>query len=428
MRKILLMVLSLGILSQAGIVFAREVFFDPGGLPQYVLPGKEERLPESREIARIEKERRNPNKEAELFAKLIERLFSEITPEELEKIKLDKRNFLLTYLRNKTHLIDFREKPLEEEEIFEVFQKNLTLWSAELLRLYYEVNKIKIKESFADFLERLYEEKRVSAEVAFFAGLVGKENKEFMEKVFSRLPREEKIILKVEKEGKNLQQSKFYLKEIGPENILKKMSRDVSRKESPVRKLFLGIEVGKGMKFLGLLVSTLGTVLVSPRGIFFERNFPPAGEFSLAEFLKMVVKTISVVMPYLALPPKPLPSAGREDYFYLRYILVILCFWLFLKRMEKINWNPLYLEIEKPVRDFFSRSGELISRGRNKLREEKERTIRLLVKVKPRMSLPKPAGIRPPKHLENRIKELEEIEKRLKRTKHWARYLTNLQK
>lgn len=419
--------LGIGVFLLGGVVLAKEVYFDPRGLPQYVLPGKEERLPESREIARIEKERRNPNKEAEFFAKLIERLFSEITPEELEKVKLDRRNFLLTYLRNKTHLIDFREKPLEEEEIFEVFQKNLTLWSAELLRLYYEVNKIKIKESFADFLERLYEEKRVSVEVAFFAGLVGKENKEFMEKIFSQLPQEEKIILKVEKEGKNLQQSKFYLKEIGPENILKKMSRDVSRKESPVRKLFLGIEVGKTMKFLGLLVSTIGTVLVSPQGIFFERQFPQ-GEFSLAEFLKMVVKTISVVMPYINIPPKPMPSASIDYYFYLKYLLIILCFWLFVKRMEKINWNLLYLEIEKPVKDFFFWSGELISRGRNKLREEKERTLRLLVKVKPRRSIPKPRGIRPSRHLETRMKELEEIEKRLKQTKHWVRYLTNLKK
>ncbi|MCM8792943.1 MAG: hypothetical protein NC898_00530 [Candidatus Omnitrophica bacterium] len=354
MGKILFIFVITGMVLGEGLSWARENYNVLPSEPQYIVPSRERmrEIPENKETEKIEKERRNPNKEAERFAKLIERIFSEITPEELEKIKLNKENFLLTYLKNKARLIDFSEKPLEEEEIFKIFQENLILWNAELLRLYYEVNKIKIKESFGDFLEHLHKKEVISAEVAFFAGLAGKENKEFIGKFFQMLPEGEKITLKPEIKEKNPEKINFLLKEALAENILKKTSRDLSREKTPVKKLFLKIELGKGMKFLGLLVSTLGTVLVSPQGMFFERNFPQGIEFNLAEFLKMVIKAFSLVMPYITIPHQQLPPPISDGYW--QYLLVILSFWIFLKRAERFNWGLVYLHIQEPLKDFLA--------------------------------------------------------------------------
>ncbi|MCM8765933.1 MAG: hypothetical protein NC920_03700, partial [Candidatus Omnitrophica bacterium] len=179
-----------------------------------------------------------------------------------------------------------------------------------------------------------------------------------------------------------------------------------------------------GGQFLGLILSSSGMLLLSSLGML---SFLEGPSFSLAEFLKLFMKFLPEKPPLKY--PRKNPVPGQDYTIYFWYICFLFMLW-YLMGEPGLAWAGKIPGLLKQIR-FPAKGGEKI-------------LPRILVSVRAKKSIArihrrwkqKPARESYPrigreKSLKNiaYFRELEQdVEKRLRRTKHWARYLESLKR
>jgi len=399
----------------------------------------------------------DPSKEAKNIADYVKKIFLGKEPGEIVLIKLEDAKFILVYLIKTGRIVNPEGKPLEIEEAREIFKHNPKVWEAVLLQFYYEVSKYFGKEdmdkynlkniSFGEFLMQLYKEKKISAETAFWGGILGKVEVPKMKEIFKALPEEKKLEIKpMVLDYRNKELGKVILEKTADKIMEKVGEKKFSLNNLPTegserKSFFFKIDLmGRGIKFLGLVISTIGTAIVSPQGVIsYFQDFPKGIEFTLAEFLKMVVKGIKEIIPSLEIPPKPVSRPSEGSFFYLQYAFFILCFWMLIKRMQKLDWDLFYIEVKEPLKIIYSKGKEplkiIYSKGKEKVKEikGKKEELKLLVRAKlPKIRQEKIRIRRQERSevLENqKLRELEEnLDRSLRNIKYWVNYLGSVQR
>ncbi|MGE4357687.1 MAG: hypothetical protein AB7E08_03935 [Candidatus Omnitrophota bacterium] len=450
MKKFLIMFLVLGILlfSKIGIAKENSYFYKQSSYHQINRILVIDRLVD-------------PSREAKILAQIIKNAFYGKELKEIVMLKPEEGEFILIYLIKAGKIIDTEGKPLDIEQARDIFKHNPKVWEAVLLQFYYEVSKYFGKEnkdttlkniSFGNFVTHLYKEGKISLDTAFMAGMMGKIETPLMKELFQEIPQAQKLEIKpmVFKYGKE-DLKEVILQNTG-DNFVQAVAEkkidlgDSLREDNDKKNIYLKIDLlGRGVRFLGLVISTIGNTVVSSQGVIsYFTEFSKNIELTLADVLKMVVKGIKAVLPSLEIPPKPLLPIPNMHPFYFPYIFIIVCFWLAIRKLQQLDWDLAFARGEKSLQTFYSKgrnaisqsvkpvegicskTHKVISQTASKVKDEKKK-LKILIKVPHYRNEKNTYYSRSNKWNNRALEGLEEdLNRRLNRIKYWADYLANI--